>query len=163
MTNNSNQSKQQNDDNIADIKQYLVIGLINWHWFVISCFISLCIAYLVNRYTTPIFKASTTMLVKDDDGKKSKANTNDVIQSMSTLYGVNIPNQIGILKSFLINDVVLSELDFGVSYHRHGRLHTVQKYLPDQLNLIVDTAHAQRYNIPLNIKILSDKKYHLTV
>ena len=161
--NNNNQSKQQNDDNIADIKQYLVIGLINWHWFVISCFISLCTAYLVNRYTTPIYKASTTMLVKDDDGKKNKVNANDVIQTMSALNGVNIQNQIGILKSYLLNDVVLSELDFGVSYHRHGRLHTIQKYLPDQLILIIDTAHFQKYNIPLNIKILSEKEYCLTV
>ncbi|MBR6083360.1 MAG: polysaccharide biosynthesis tyrosine autokinase, partial [Salinivirgaceae bacterium] len=103
------------------------------------------------------------MLVKDDDGKKNKVNANDVIQTMSALNGVNIQNQIGILKSYLLNDVVLSELDFGVSYHRHGRLHTVQKYLPDQLILIIDTAHFQKYNIPLNIKILSEKKYCLTV
>jgi hypothetical protein len=81
---------------------------------------------------------------------------------MNTLNtGVNIQNQIGILKSYLINDEVISELDFGVSYHRHGRIHTIQRYLPDQLNLIADTSHAQGYNIPLNIKILSDQKYRL--
>ena len=162
MDSKQNNIKQQEDNN-ADIKRYLMIGLANWHWFVISCFLSLCVAYLVNRYTTPVYRVSSTILVNEEDNKRSiRTNSTDVIQTLNTLNtGVNIQNQIGILKSYLINDVVLSELDFGVSYHRHGRLHTFQKYLPDQLNLIIDSTHAQGYGIPMNIKILSENKYRL--
>ena len=155
-------SINQQEDNGADIKRYLMIGLANWQWFVISCFLSLCVAYLVNRYTTPVFRVSSTILVNEEDKKSNRVDAKDIIQTMNTLNtGVNIQNQIGILKSYLINDEVISELDFGVSYHRHGRIHTIQRYLPDQLNLIADTSHAQGYNIPLNIKILSDEKYRL--
>ena len=155
-------SINQQEDNGADIKRYLMIGLANWQWFVISCFLSLCVAYLVNRYTTPVFRVSSTILVNEEDKKSNRVDAKDIIQTMNTLNtGVNIQNQIGILKSYLINDEVISELDFGVSYHRHGRIHTIQRYLPDQLNLIADTSHAQGYNIPLNIKILSDQKYRL--
>ena len=162
MDNRQNNLNQQEDSN-AEIKRYLMIGLANWHWFVISCFLCLCVAYLINRYTTPIYRVSSTILVNEEDNKKSaRGNANEIIQSFNTLsLGVNLQNQIGLLKSYLINDVVISELDFGVSYHRHGRIHTIQSYLPDELKLITDTSHVQGYGIPLNIKMLSKDKYRL--
>ena len=38
------------EENI-DIKKFLMRLLANWYWFALSLFVSITIAYLVNRYS----------------------------------------------------------------------------------------------------------------
>lgn len=158
---NKPNNKLQQDENI-DIKKYLQIGLKNWHWFVMSCFVCLCLAFIVNRYTTPVFQVSTTILVNEDNDKRQIRAAAEMIQTLNTLgSGVNLQNQIGLLQSYLINEQVLSELEFDVSYYRIGRVHNIEMYLPNQLKVVIDTTHSQDYLTPLNINILSDKEFQL--
>ena len=49
-------------DESIDIKKYLFKILFNWYWFAISIFFTVSIAYLVNRYTEPIFRVSSSPL-----------------------------------------------------------------------------------------------------
>ena len=37
-----------------------------WYYFFLSIFLCLFGAYLYNRYSTPIYSASTTVLIRDD-------------------------------------------------------------------------------------------------
>lgn len=153
---------QQQAEESLDIKKYLQIGLKNWHWFVMSCFVCLCIAFLVDRYTTPVFQVNTTLLVNEDNDKRQIRAAAEMIQTLNTLgSGVNLQNQIGLLQSYLINEQVISELEFDVSYHRIGRVHNIEMYLPSQLKVVVDTNHYQDYLTPVNINILSDKEFQL--
>ena len=63
MENNMlNESSEQDFQIRAIFDQYAS----HWKWFVLGVFISLSIAYLYLRYTTPQYRASTTILMKDE-------------------------------------------------------------------------------------------------
>ncbi len=59
------------EEDSLDIKKYLFKILFNWYWFAISIFIALAAAYLVNRYTTPIYNVSATVILRNDLGGSS--------------------------------------------------------------------------------------------
>lgn len=49
-----------------DIKGFLVKYGRHWKWFVLGAAICLTASFLYLRYTTPQFRAETTILVKDE-------------------------------------------------------------------------------------------------
>ena len=53
------------EENI-DIKKFLLRILKNWYWFAISLFITITVAYLINRYSEPIYSINSTIVVRDD-------------------------------------------------------------------------------------------------
>jgi tyrosine-protein kinase Etk/Wzc len=63
MENNNFDDDLEND---FDLKDFLEKYVRQWKWFVLSVFICLVGAFLYLRYTIPQYKASTTILVKDE-------------------------------------------------------------------------------------------------
>lgn len=66
------------DDNI-DIKRYMSLFISNWYWFAIALFLSVTIAYGINRYSEKIYSVSSTLLIKDDQLGNLKNNVESVI------------------------------------------------------------------------------------
>ncbi len=54
------------DDDSLDIKRYISLFISNWYWFAIALFISISIAYGINRYSEKIYTVSSSLLIKDD-------------------------------------------------------------------------------------------------
>ena len=54
------------EDQGIDIKRYLSLFISNWYWFAIALFISLSIAYGINRWSEKVYTVSSTILIKDD-------------------------------------------------------------------------------------------------
>lgn len=110
------------DDDTMDIKSYISLFVSNWHWFVISLFISIAVAYGFNRYSVKIFSTSSSILIKDENlGGYSE---------MSPIFpgrelfrsNQNLRNEIGILKSFHLNRQVVDSLpEFTTEYTLIGR------------------------------------------
>ncbi len=62
---NGIQRQDQQDDTI-DLKKVLFKLLRNWHWFVLAIAVTGAVAFLYNRYTTPIFEIKTSVLVEEE-------------------------------------------------------------------------------------------------
>ena len=54
------------DDDSIDFKRYLSLFISNWYWFAIALFISISIAYGINRWSEKAYTVSSTLLIKDD-------------------------------------------------------------------------------------------------
>lgn len=80
-----------------------------WIWFVISVILMLALAYLYLRYTTPIYRTASTVLIKD--AKKGSSLEEGLLQDLSGLGGMrvsSVDNEIEIFKSKkLMREVVL--------------------------------------------------------
>jgi tyrosine-protein kinase Etk/Wzc len=151
----------QEDENL-NIKRYLSLFLSNWYWFAISLFIAVTLAYSINRYSTRIFGASATMLVKTDQPGMISSSTasvipgGDIFRNQQTLV-----NEIGILKSFSLNHRVVKALkDFHVVYMEVGKRGIVESYLYKSSPFVVqyDSLELQS-SLRVDIEILSDDKY----
>ena len=97
-----------------DIKRYLSLFISNWYWFVISLFMSITIAYGINRYSEKIFTVSSTLLIKDGQNGGGLSFAENFMPGSNVFNNrPNLNNEIGILKSLgwsntrLSNQIIL--------------------------------------------------------
>nr|WP_305069794.1 Wzz/FepE/Etk N-terminal domain-containing protein [Flavobacterium covae] len=90
------------EENISEIniKEILNKFLRNWYWFVVLVILSLSLAKVYLRYTTSIYKASTTILIKDKESG-GLASELSALEDISGFGGAKnkIDDEIEILKS----------------------------------------------------------------
>ena len=110
-----NHSQPNNEEKI-DLKIFIDRYLIFWKHILISIVIFLLIGFLYNRYTTKIYKSSTTLLIKEESN--ASLGSDDVFEGLDLFGGQkNIKNEIGILESFSLTKKTLEKLNFRTSYY----------------------------------------------
>ncbi|BDX37500.1 sugar transporter [Tenuifilaceae bacterium CYCD] len=148
-----------------DIKQLLFRMLANWYWFAISVFITLFIAYLVNRYSEQIYGVTSSVIVRDDDQTKSFVGAEQLIQGLRlTKNTKSVQNEIGILQSYSLARQTIEELDeFKVTYVAVGRRGIKEQKLYNRAPFMVDidSASVNQINYPVFVNILSKDEYRL--
>lgn len=149
------------DENI-DIKRYLSMFISNWYWFAIALFISVTIAYTINRYSEKVYTVSSTLLIKDDQLVGGTNIVGSVIPGGDIFKSQqNLKNEIGILRSFMLNDSVMRELkEFQVVYCGVGRRGIVETkmYKSCPFRVIFDSLEYQPAT-KVSIQVLSDSTY----
>jgi capsular exopolysaccharide synthesis family protein len=112
-----------------------------WPLFVIASIISFSIAYVYLKYATPLYKISSTLLIKED----ARAVESSVIEMMDPLgSGKKIENEIEILKSRSLAKAVVRNLNLYGEIFERGTIRNTSMYKrapvqirfldPDQIN-----------------------------
>lgn len=150
-----------------DIKKYFGKILFNWYWFAISIFLAVSVAYVVNRYTEPIYRAYSSVIVRDDERSKGLTGAENIIEGMEMFRSQkNVQNEIGILKSFTITHRAIQELkDFEVTYLAVGRrgIKEAKLYKASPFVVRYDSLSRQLTGKPVYITILSKDEYLLEI
>ncbi|MCP4911181.1 MAG: tyrosine protein kinase, partial [Bacteroidetes bacterium] len=104
---------QQHEESI-DIKALFFKFISHWYLFALTLFVAVIVAFMFNKYTSPVYEVNTTVLVKDEKG---------ALDPSSMLGGLglsnnqqNVENEIGILTSFSLSYRAIKDLDFEISY-----------------------------------------------
>ncbi|MCE5348310.1 MAG: polysaccharide biosynthesis tyrosine autokinase [Bacteroidales bacterium] len=154
------------DDNI-DIKRYASLFISNWYWFAISLFLTVTIAYGINRYSEEIYSVSSTLLIKDDQLGNMNNNAASVLPGGDIFKSQqNLSNEMGILKSFSLNYRVMKELDnFHVVYVGVGRRRIVESrmYNTCPFKVVYDSLKLEPKGVKVYIEILSEEKYRINL
>ncbi len=154
------------DDNI-DLKRYLSLFLSNWYWFAIALFFAVAIAYAVNRWSEEYYTVSATLLIKDDEIGGVGSGMSGIFPGVEAFQSrQNLKNEMGILRSFTLNHRVMQRLsDFHVDYISVGRRRIVENRLYTSSPFVVryDSLNHQRAGVPVEIEILPDDRYRLTI
>lgn len=129
---NNFQSKIVNeklDNNSFSLEKELKYYLSYWKWFILSVIICFVLGTLYIRYSTPIYKASIKIIVKDDK-KGGILSELDVFTDMQTLGKVksNVDNEIEILKSRKLSVQTVKNLNLNVQYFVEGRIKKIELY-----------------------------------
>ncbi|WP_318643133.1 GumC family protein [Flavobacterium ardleyense] len=124
--NSVNNQEEEESINIAEMAQQY---LYHWKWFVVSVVLFIVAAFMYIRYTTPIYKATATILVKDDrkGGLQSELSA---FSDLGLMGGVksNVDNEIEIIKSRTIVEKAVRALDYNISYFTEGTVRTMELY-----------------------------------
>jgi len=155
------------EDDSIDFKRYLSLFISNWYWFAIALFISISIAYGINRWSEEVYTVSSTLLIKDDQLGGVNSGMTNIFPGVEAFKSQqNLKNEIGILKSYKLNYEVMQELpEFHVEYIAVGKRGLVESRMYNRSPFIVvyDSLIKQTPMHKVEIKILSDKKYRLIV
>ena len=134
-----------------------------WYFFIITIFIALLIAFLFNKYTKPIYKVTTTVLVQDEK-KNATMDPSSFMEGFGLFSSKkNLENEIGVLKSYTLTSRAVKELNFNVSYYAEDNFITRELYKESPITVILDSIQPQAINLRFNITFISNQKYKLEV
>lgn len=85
----------------------------NYHYFIIGIVVAFVAAFLINYYSVPVYKVTSTILIKEN---KDKQNMNDVINANIFGANKNLQNELLVLKSAPVLSQTVRNLDLPVSY-----------------------------------------------
>lgn len=114
-------SNQDNSFTDFSIREELDKYFFYWRWFIVSALVCLVVAFLYLRYATPIYSASTTILVKDEK-KGGLASEFSGLSEIGLLGKAksNVDNEIEILKSRTLIEKTIKELRLNYIYIKEG-------------------------------------------
>ncbi len=154
-----NHSQANNEEKI-DLKIFIDRYLIFWKQILFSILMFLLIGFLYNRYSTKIYRSSTTILIKEESN--ANLGSDDVFEGLDLFGGKkNIKNEIGILESFSLTNKTLRDLNFRVSYYHSGSFKSEDIYKKTPFIVYADDYQPQIIDQKFFVKLISQNEFIL--
>lgn len=148
MNNNSHRPQAMvPEDDLINVKDLINQVIRIWPYILLSLFVTITIAFLVIRYTVPVYQVSSKFFVKE------KETTFGIFENAG-LDGneMGLSNQMIILKSRPIAEATLDQLDFDVEYYTQGVFVRSEIYRNTPIAVEVDWQQPQPCNGDILIK-----------
>ncbi len=117
----------ENDDSL-NLRDELNKYLLHWKWFLLSVFVSFCIAFVYMRIASPIYEISSKLLIKEQKGGGSALSAFQDLGMLDVGGYNNIDNEIAILQSRTVAKTVVEDLNLNISYYQKGRIKESEVY-----------------------------------
>lgn len=112
-----------------DIQKFLSVFIVYWPFFATCAVSAILIAFLYLRYSTPQYKISAKILVKDEQKGGNNIDGSMVLQEMGIMSSKsNVDNETEIIKSRTMMESVARSLKLNVQYFSSGRIKEQELY-----------------------------------
>jgi capsular exopolysaccharide synthesis family protein len=149
---------QENQQSVKiSIKDFLMRYVRYLPLLAISVSISLFCAYAYLRYTTPLYSARASMLIKTD--KSSGARDKEFDEVFFTGGRGNITSEIEILKSLTLAKRVAASLGLQKKYYVKGNIKTTLNYPVGPVGLDIIQLADSSMPVSFDINILNDREF----
>ena len=157
---NENIYKQQNhnDDQSIDIKSLIYIFLSHWYLFAIGAVLALAAAYLINRYSTNIYQAKGTVIIKEGRG----LDPTTIMTTSNFANYQNLDNEIAILRSYSLRERVIKKMGIEVTYFGKGRILSTELYDKSPFKVEYDASVPQAIGLDYDITFKKNGDFSLT-
>jgi capsular exopolysaccharide synthesis family protein len=163
---NTDVSAHQVSRNETDVKKIVLQVLRNWYWFVFCLLIAGALAFFYNRYTTPLVRVQSNILMQETNSSSPLSGgmeKGDVFQGFSSMgSNFNLHNQMAILKSKSLISRVVDALDFEVSYYIMGDIIVNELYGVTPFIIEWDVENPQLIGVEFMLQFNPDGSYMLT-
>lgn len=146
-----------------DLRELIKPYFKKWYWFVISTFIMLILSVLYIKFSIPIYKIQSSVLIKDAKKMSSASGDFGVLAGLGGFAGMgtnSIENELEIFKSKKLIEDVVKNLRIQTSVFSKEKFHDVELYKdtnPFNVYLINEKPYEEQPKQPVNIKINGDK------
>ena len=134
----------------VNIKQVFYDYVIRyWYLYILTLMLSLMIGYYYAWYSTPVYSARATVLLKLANPGAQKG---DIISAMNEFDDDrNLQNEIEVIKSRTMVARTVKALNFDISYYYVGNVKTREVYLECPFKVINDSIKLKALNDPIEI------------
>lgn len=154
--------KNSSSPNLFDLHKAKELLVKYWYWLVISLTLSVSVTYLLLRYEVPVYRASTTILLKDaGDNAFSRMDLTEGFGLSPEMR--SIENQTFIIRSQKMVKRAIERLDFLVSYHVVGNVKTTELYNNAPFEVFMDTAHVQLVDVDFVVIPIDEEFFYLKI
>src|SRR6185437_10903340 len=143
------------DKNELSLLETLITYVRHWRYFVLSVVICMALSYLYIKLETPLYKAETNILKRDN--KPEMGGQNEMLKDMGLFSSEKIiDNEIQILKSNTLIEKVIVALKLQTSYISTEGINKRELYggsCPFQVQLVKPSLNA--YHVILSIHLIN--------
>ena len=147
-----------------DFKKFFEKISSNWVLMIISLSIAITIAFILNRYTIPVYEVESLVLIK---APKELGNSVSGLLYGQEVFGrstTNIENEKVLIRSKRLVDRTLRELKFNVSYYNDGNINNVELHDLSPIEVQVLTPNKRiPYTDLILCNIINNNKYSLEI
>lgn len=139
--------------------------IINWKWFLVSVLICFGIAAIYLRYATPVYRATASILVKDDtENRQSRSIKNTATLGIVT-NSSGFENELELLKSKSLAIEAVTDLKLYTSYRLEGRVKDHLIYRTQPITVDMDMPHLNTLisNVDVEIERADKSSYNVSV
>ena len=145
---------EKDESSSFDFQAIYTALVLNWKWFILTLIISLGLAAIYLRYTTPKYQALAKMRIKQDESRNSRS----ILYGSATNLGMvantdGLNNEMEILKSRTIAEQTVRDLGLYVVYRSKGRVKEVQVYKDQPVDVNIDQDHLDKLSAPISLVI----------
>jgi capsular exopolysaccharide synthesis family protein len=133
-----------------------------WYWLALSVALCLAVAFLINRYTAPLYTVSSSVYIKQSKDRLNSVDEVLLSRAADKAPEVNLYNEVYFLTSKSLIEATLSELDFRVSYFMDTETIREELYKNSPVEVVVDTSSKfVPYGELITCTIVGPEKYVL--
>ncbi len=121
----SRRSEEDNDENV--MQQVLSKYVPYWPLFILASLLALVGAYTYLRYVTPVYEASATMIIKDQNKGNEESSIEKQLDAISTQKTVE--NEVEVLKSRVLMEDVVKRLHLYAPISQTGKVKEADAYI----------------------------------
>ena len=157
----NNLSKRYKNEDEFQIQSIFREILLKWHYFVVAGVLFAGLTLLYIKFTLPVYQASSSILI--DDEKSSPSNLTDILSSDLFGTNLNLPTEIGILRSRTVIQKTIERLHLSVQYWNANTFPAQPLYPRSPLRVEVDTFIRDYKDLAFEVTVLDNKNYNLEV
>jgi tyrosine-protein kinase Etk/Wzc len=143
-----------------ELKNYLLKLIAYWYLFAISLFIGFVYHTIDSRFAVSNYSTNSTIVLRDD-----LQNTQAVVGALQLFDNrESYETEFGILKSYVISEEAIKELDFTISYFKDEFFRRdTELYKNSPFLVVLDTTKRQANYLKCYIEILSSEEFVLRI
>lgn len=134
------------DDN--DLKKVAELVLRNYKLFIFSLIVTFGLAFLLNRYSVPIYQISASVLIKENTDQGRSGGMNDYLNSNLFGKNQNFQNELWVFQSLPVFKNAVKNLNLSVSYYQKKDFKETDVYNNAPFRILYSPLHVQ----PLGVK-----------
>lgn len=133
-----------------------------WYLYAIIVTSSMVIAYLINKYTIPVYKVSSSVMINDKQSSSAQSILGDKNRGMSFVdFGSSLADEVQIITSRQLTSEVLNNLDFSVSYYEIGHISTQEIYNQSPIRAHALIKDSSVYGNAFYVQTKNEKEFKL--
>ena len=156
----------QNPQNINiqeenDLKKIAELFFKNYKPILCCLILSLSVAFLINRYSIPYYRISSSILIETSN-KQQSMDQQDFLYSNMFGRNQNFQNELWVIKSYPIIEKTIENLDLSVVYYSKGKLNYYETYKSGPFKISYLPNHPQPLNIMFQISFINEGHFLIT-
>lgn len=143
-------------DDIIDIQKFFFKIIRHWFILLMSLLITFLIAFAYNRYSTELFIAEASILIKQDNNLPTAS---DLFYDKESSKNKSVENNVLILKSYPLIYKTLEDLRFDIAYFLEGNIKVTEAYFSPIVLRCANTKSIR--NRKIKVSIIDDNSYSI--
>lgn len=154
-----NQNFKFQEDN--ELKKISDLFLRNYKLFILWILIAFAVAFSINQYTIPVYKITSSILIKEKNQKPEGGVVNDFLNSSLFFNNQNFQNELWVIKSTPVIEQTIRNLDLAVTYYSKNGLQYSDAYKNTPFKVSFLSDHPQPLDVKFKITFVDDNNFKI--